>query len=243
MEQWRKHGYAPATIAVHRTYLKQLLRYLVDCGAPAHIARSITRAPYAEPRTVIAEEGEIEKLRASAPKIPRARWLPCFLEIIAGHGLRFTEAKKLCAAHYNPTDHTIKYMVKGRRFNQLPATQALQEFFRTAPPSDDPHKPLLERFHRKPVHEKAMRKKWKALLLAAGVNPNLNPHDLRRTIAVRSLDSTGDMRVPQQILGHENLATTGKYLMHRNPEKIRPLLEQLNKFTPAAPAQPARFQN
>ncbi len=213
--------------------MKQLLRHLADCGANRVILHGMTRIRQPKPRDIIATDDELKRLTTSAKG-----WMACWLEITAGHGLRFSEARRLAAIHFAQDTGTIKFPTKGGDVNELPATEALQRFFREAPASNDPHEPLIARIAGEALSPHKIRSAWERLKKAAGVTTDLHPHDLRRTLAVRSMDSTHDMRIPQHILGHASLATTAIYLAKRNPEKVRPLLEELTKWTPAEGTRP-----
>lgn len=233
IEGWRSRGLSTHTICTRRKYLKNLLRHLTDCGAPRSLAERLTKTKTPRPRQTIATSEELKALSGTA-----TGWLAVWLEITAGHGLRFSEAQRLADIHFDAGQQTIKFPTKGGETNELPATAALQEFFYNAPPTTDAHEPLIERYAGHKLSIFLIRKAWRKLLAKAGCNPNLRPHDLRRTLAVRSMDSTNDMRVAQHVLGHQSLQTTALYLAHRDPGKIRPLLEELRKWTPAAGTRP-----
>lgn len=53
-----------------------------------------------------------------------------------------------------------------------------------------------------------------------GFTRRLNPHSLRHTAASRMLDRGIDLRTVQEFLGHENMATTSRYL-HLAPGRLR----------------------
>ena len=229
IETWRKREYASATIHMRRKYLKQLFRHLADCGASRALSDRLPKVRAPRPRTTIATVAELQALAQHAEG-----WMTCWLAITAGHGLRFAEAQRLAAIHFDATEGTIKFPTKGGEMNELPATDELQRFFALAPASTDPHEPLINRIAGRKLSKDIIHREWHKLLKKSGVNPLLHPHDLRRTLAVRTMDSTKDMRIAQHVLGHQSLATTALYLAHRNPEKIRPLLEELRRWTPAA---------
>jgi len=237
---WRKH-LGPRTLAIKARELRRLLAYLIHCGAPFHLMDTVTRPKYPGPRTVIATQEELAKLLAYAPP-----WQRCWLELTAVLGMRFAEARRLCRAHFNPAQKTITFPTKGNRTNTLPATDELQTFFRVAPRTDDPNTPLIDALAGREMTNEFLYKRWYELKAKAGVNPQLRPHDLRRTLAVSIYDLTKDIRAVQQTLGHQNLLTTCLYLEHHDPANIRPILaqlrpspDQLKRWTPpkGAPTQ------
>jgi integrase/recombinase XerD len=50
----------------------------------------------------------------------------------------------------------------------------------------------------------------------AGIEGNVSPHWLRHSHASHALDNGANINLVSETLGHENLATTGKYL-HARP--------------------------
>jgi integrase/recombinase XerC len=56
-----------------------------------------------------------------------------------------------------------------------------------------------------------LRSRLKQLALAAGVPAHVHPHMLRHSFASHVLQSSGDLRAVQELLGHANIATTQVY--------------------------------
>ena len=52
----------------------------------------------------------------------------------------------------------------------------------------------------------------KAAFMTAGLNGKLATHSLRKSFAQRLYDESGDIYLVQELLGHQNVATTQKYL-------------------------------
>jgi len=147
-------------------------------------------------------------------------------------GLRISE---LAAAQLGALDlrrGEVRVLGKGRkeRIGLLgrPARAALGDYLDEGRPvlvarRTDPGPPPGEVFlnhHGAPLGVRGLRYRLDRLCSRAGLPIGVSPHTLRHSFATHLLDGGADLRVVQELLGHENLATTQVYT-HVSPGRLQ----------------------
>jgi len=230
IESWRKK-YSYSTAHARRYGLSRFLRWLSYSGGPREPYENLTRMRQPGPRTLIAQDDELQRLLQNAEP-----WLRCWLLLTGGLALRFSEALHLPYAAWNQGANTLTLTTKGHQTLTLPVTPELTDLL-TLCPQPDPMTPILQLLRGEKVSREIVRRAWNRLKEKAHVNKHLRPHDLRRTVAVRLYNQTHDIIAVQQLLGHTNLRSTAWYLAHYDPARLKPLLVNLQFPTQKMPTE------
>ena len=159
------------------------------------------------------------------------------VEVAYAAGLRISE---LAAADLGSLDlrrGEIRVLGKGRkeRIGLLgrPARDALRAYLddgrpvlaaRRSPLEDEPTTVFLNH-HGSPLGVRGLRMRLDRLRRLAGLPEGVSPHTLRHSFATHLLEGGADLRVVQELLGHESLATTQIYT-HVSPTRLRDAYRQ-----------------
>jgi integrase len=151
-------------------------------------------------------------------------------------GCRRMEIVDLVWSRVDFFGRTITVVGKGNKSRILPMTGAVYELLL---PLKDNHSTAvftyvakrtnrrLDRIRGKryPITMEGFKTAWRRYLAKSGVE-NFRFHDTRHTAATRTL-RTGNMKVVQRMLGHEDIATTAKYA-HAMIEDMRIAMDAAN---------------
>jgi integrase/recombinase XerD len=138
------------------------------------------------------------------------------LEVLYGCGLRVSEASGLKISALFLEQGFIRIIGKGNKERLVPigemAMEALEAYMedRPAPASKADDLVFLNRFG-KPISRISLFKIVKKYTLAAGIMKEISPHTFRHSFATHLIEHGADLRGVQEMLGHENIATTEIY--------------------------------
>ncbi len=147
----------------------------------------------------------------------------CIVELLYGCGLRVGElvaldmhASALAAGWIDQADATAHVLGKGSKRRSVPvghpALQAVRAWLahRAGLASEDEPALLVSQRGTR-LSASQVRSRLKAVAIEAGVPTHVHPHMLRHSYASHLLQSSGDLRAVQELLGHASIATTQVY--------------------------------
>ena len=139
------------------------------------------------------------------------------LEVLYGCGIRVSEAVGLRVSGLYFKDGFVRVVGKGNKERLVPvnetAIEALQAYLDRRPipaGSDVDDVVFLNRFGR-PLSRQSMFKMAKIQALLADVRKEISPHTFRHSFATHLVEHGADLRVVQEMLGHESVTTTEIY--------------------------------
>lgn len=148
------------------------------------------------------------------------------LELLYSSGLRISELTSLELSNIDLDECLVRVMGKGSKERIVPlgdyAIDALKEYIYFYRPILNKNNSsyvflnnrggiLSRQFIFKVIKEECIKK---------GIRKNVSPHTLRHTFATHLLKNGADLRIIQELLGHENLSTTQIYT-HLTNDKLK----------------------
>ena len=138
------------------------------------------------------------------------------LEVLYGCGLRVSEACGLKVSHVDFDKGFVRVVGKGDKERLVPigepALEALTDWLsvRPVPAPGCEDYAFLNRFG-KPLSRVSVFKMVKDRAMLAGVRKDISPHTFRHSFATHLVENGADLRVVQEMLGHESVLTTEIY--------------------------------
>ena len=148
-------------------------------------------------------------------------WQGCrdkaILEVLYGCGIRVSEAVDLKVSGLYFKDGFIRVIGKGNKERLVPlndmAAESLKAYLDRRPESatsDLDDVVFLNRFG-KPLSRQSVFKMVKTQALLADIRKEISPHTFRHSFATHLVEHGADLRVVQEMLGHESVTTTEIY--------------------------------
>lgn len=228
-----RQAFEKSTVARKLSALRALFRYLVATGKsqlnPAALAASPKRAAHLP--EVLHDYELAALLETPDTQTPLGLRDRAILELFYATGVRLAELHALNLDDPRFESRSIRVLGKRKKerlvFFGEPAEDALRAYLHSSRPvllsarRGEGVEPalFLNRLGGR-LSREGIARRVRAHVLDAAVMHRISPHALRHTFATHLLDNGADLRAIQELLGHENLATTGIYT-HVSAERLR----------------------
>jgi integrase/recombinase XerC len=140
------------------------------------------------------------------------------LELFYSSGLRLSEVVNLNIDALDFTEGTVVVTGKGNKTRIVPmgahAMDAMQKWLQIRAnyaKNDTASKPVFIGLQGRRISARNIQYRIKEWSIKQGINSSVHPHMLRHSFATHVLQSSGDLRAVQEMLGHANISTTQVY--------------------------------
>ena len=136
------------------------------------------------------------------------------VELMYSSGLRVSETANIDLNDFEEEMSFLRILGKGSKTRIVPlgryAINAIQNWIKEREKYSEKSKALFINLKGSRLSVRSIQLRLKRLALKQGLPP-VNPHMLRHSFATHMLESSGDLRTIQELLGHSSLSTTQIY--------------------------------
>ncbi len=207
-------GFAPASVSRKLSAIRMLGRYMVEQKILAQDPVARIRGPNQPERLprALSRGGAAALIEAAWTLEPQVR-NGALLELMYACGLRVAEVTVLRWRDVDLEERWLRVMGKGDKERMVPFGRSAQEALQRwkALEGGPPEAPV---FPGKRGGALTVRTVHRVVTAAAQIAQldDVTPHVLRHSFATHMLEGGASLRVLQELLGHESLMTTQKYL-------------------------------
>jgi len=138
------------------------------------------------------------------------------LELIYSSGLRLAELISINMGDIDFSDRVLTVTGKGKKMRSVPvgqhAIKAIKNWLKIRQSMVNENEEALFISQRgKRISPRSVQERLKQWAIKQGLPSHVHPHMLRHSFASHMLESSGDLRAVQELLGHADISTTQVY--------------------------------
>jgi integrase/recombinase XerC len=214
----KERGESSRTIARGLSALKSFLKYMVEIEVitgsdilsmrPPRIAKSLPR-----PLSVTQINGILNVIH----DVKQTEWIikrdRAILLLIYSVGLRISEALSLDKIDITCTENFMTISGKGGKKRRVPIIEAVRNVileYLDLCEFPEAKALFINKFGNR-ISKEAIQKLVRKARTLLGLSDNVTPHALRHSCATHLMESSGDLRSIQELLGHSSISSTQIY--------------------------------
>lgn len=177
---------------------------------------------------------EISKLLDMELNTPNDYRNKAIMELLYATGLRISELVNLEYVNLDLENDFLRIMGKGKKERVVPIGEIAMDYLKLYLEEYRPYFVKKEQnnyiflnYLGKKISRQGVFKILDDIQLKSGINKNISPHTLRHSFATHLLNNGVDLRVIQELLGHDDISTTEIYT-HVANEQIKKDYEEFH---------------
>ncbi|MDE9485452.1 tyrosine recombinase XerC [Xenorhabdus bovienii] len=213
----RRAGLQSASLALRLSSLRTFLDWMVIQGKldanPAKAVSAPRKKRHLPKNMDVDEVNQLLNINLNDPLSVRDR---AMMEVMYGAGLRLSELVGLDCRHLELESGEVWVHGKGSKERKVPVGRIALEWLQRWLEMREWFEPednavFISTKSGKRISARNVQKRFEQWGVRQGVNSHIHPHKLRHSFATHILESSGDLRAVQELLGHANLSTTQIY--------------------------------
>ena len=197
--------------------VRSLFRYLNRQGILEENPAQLVSAPKASRKLpVTLDTDQMDALLSNKDDDPLVVRDQAMLELFYSSGLRLSELVGLNLGSFEDGLRRVRVLGKGNKERVLPVGSKAQEAIKhwlsarsLLPVKDEDALFLSKNGHR--ISHRQVQNRVRRQAREQGMPTSVHPHMLRHSFASHMLESSGDLRAVQELLGHSDISTTQIY--------------------------------
>lgn len=212
-----RQGLSGRSIARHLSAIRRFYQYLLRERLATDNPALDIRPPKSSRRLPsVADVDQLNYLLDAAPDDPLEIRDRCMFELMYSSGLRLAELASLDLSAVDRKSGEARVVGKGGKARILPvgrkALDAITQWMPVrAELAPEAETALFVSRRGDRLSHRSIQARLNRWGVAKGADQKLHPHMLRHSFASHMLESSGDLRAVQELLGHADIATTQVY--------------------------------
>jgi len=210
-----QHNVSARSIQRHISSAKGFFNYLKKIGLVTDSPFDLISSPKSPSHlpSVLSPE-EVSQLLNFKPKNAQEKRDLAIIELIYSSGLRVSEAVNVNLNDFEDNKNFLRVLGKGSKTRLVPvgryAQNAINDWMVQREKLSTNDNALFVNLRGNRISTRSVQERIKSIAIMQGLPP-VNPHMLRHSFATHLLESSGDLRSIQELLGHSSLSTTQIY--------------------------------
>lgn len=215
---WRhRQGVSGKTLQRELSSLRGFYRWLLrenQAEANPAVGLRAPKSPRKLPHTFDADQ--LSALLDPADEDPLMIRDTAMVELLYSSGLRLAELVSINLGDIDMRDGELGVVGKGSKSRRVPvgqkAREAIERWLAVRPAlANRDERALFVSLRGGRIHPRTVEKRLERWAVERGASQHLHPHLLRHSFATHLLESSGDLRAVQELLGHADIGTTQIY--------------------------------